>query len=155
MNPNLTPDTTSPQGKPASFVPDLVRDLRAFAAVCEETLALACREHQALAGAGNYQPFEFCQLRKDLLGRIDSVMVGIRRWRLLWQQCSPVERDSVSDVKVVIQMLQDLIVRVLQLDRENQQSLLRRGLVPARHVSSCAAPPSNFVANLYRRHNPH
>jgi len=155
MNPNLTPDTAAPQGKPASFIPDLMRDLRAFAAVCEEALALACQEHLALAGTGNYQPVEFCQLRKDLLARIDSVMVGIRRWRLLWQQGRPVERDSVSDVKAVIQMLQDLIVRILQLDRENQQSLLRHGLVPARHMTACAAPPSNFVASLYRRHNPH
>jgi hypothetical protein len=51
-------------------------------------------------------------------------------------------------------MLQDLLVKILQLDRENQQALLRRGLVPARHVASCAAPPSNYVANLYRRYNP-
>ena len=79
-------------------------------------------------------------------------MVGIKRWRLLWQQSSPVERDSVVDVKALIQMLQDLIVKILQLDRENQQSLLRRGLVPARHLASCAAPPSHFVADLYRRH---
>jgi hypothetical protein len=49
-------------------------------------------------------------------------------------------------------MLQNLIVKILQLDRENQQALLRRGLVPARHVTACAAPPSNYVANLYRRH---
>jgi len=40
------------------------------------------------------------------------------------------------------------------LDRENQQALLRRGLVPARHINACSAPPSNFVATLYRRHNP-
>jgi hypothetical protein len=41
------------------------------------------------------------------------------------------------------------------LDRENQQALLRRGLVPARHVTACAAPPSNYVASLYRRHAAH
>jgi hypothetical protein len=52
-------------------------------------------------------------------------------------------------------MLQNLIVKILQLDRENQQALLRRGLVPARHVTSCAAPPSNYVASLYLRNTPH
>jgi hypothetical protein len=82
-------------------------------------------------------------------------MIGVRRWRGLWQLCSPVERDRFPDVKAAIQMLQDLIVRVLQLDRENQQALLRRGLVPARHVTACAAPPSNYVASLYRRHAAH
>ena len=140
---------------PASFVSDLMRDLRAFAAVGEEALALAAREHQALAGTADYEPFEFCRLRKDLLIRLEPLIVGIRHWRQFWQQISPLERAGCSNVIDVIQMLQNLLVKILQLDRENQQALLRRGLVPARHVNSCAAPPSNYVANLYRRHNPH
>jgi hypothetical protein len=140
---------------PASFIPELTRDLRAFTVLCEEALALASREHQALASTGNYQPFEFYQLRKNLLGRLDPLMIEIQHWRQLWQQSSPLERASFSGVKAAIQMLQDLIMRILQLDRENQQALLRRGLVPARHVTSCAAPPSNYVANLYRRNTPH
>ncbi|HUC84826.1 MAG TPA: hypothetical protein VL970_06515 [Candidatus Acidoferrales bacterium] len=140
---------------PASFVPELTRDLRAFAVLCEETLALASREHQALAGNSDYQPFEFYQSRKNLLGRLDPLMIEIQHWRQIWQQCSPLERASFSGVKVAVQMLQDLIMRILQLDRENQQALLRRGLVPARHVNSFAAPPSNYVANLYRRNTHH
>jgi hypothetical protein len=140
---------------PASFVSDLMRDLRAFTAVGEEALALAAREHQALAGTADYEPVEFCRLRKDLIIRLEPLIVGIRHWRQLWQQISPLERAGCSNVIDVIQMLQNLLVKILQLDRENQQALLRRGLVPARHVSSCAAPPSNYVANLYRRHNPH
>jgi hypothetical protein len=140
---------------PAGFVPDLMRALRAFTVLGEETLALVTREHQALAGTGDYEPFEFYRLRKGLLIRLEPLMIGIRRWRHLWQQISPIERASCPDVKIVIQMLQDLLVKILQLDRENQQALLRRGLVPARHVTACAAPPSNFVANLYRRYNSH
>ena len=140
---------------PAGFVPDLMRDLRAFTAVGEEALALAAREHQALSRDSNYEPFEFDRLRKDLLFRLEPLIVGIKHWRQLWQQISPLERAGCSDVIGVIQMLQNLLVKILQLDRENQQALLRRGLVPARHVTSCAAPPSNYVANLYRRHNPH
>jgi hypothetical protein len=140
---------------PAGFIPDLLRDLRLFAAVGEEALALAAREHQALAGVANYEPFEFCRLRKDLLTRLEPLIIGIRHWCQLWQQISPLERAGCSNVIDVIQMLQNLLVKILQLDRGNQQALLRRGLVPARHVTSCAAPPSNYVANLYRRHNPH
>lgn len=140
---------------PAGFMPDLLRDLRAFAAVGEDALALAAREHHALAAPADYEPFEFHRSRKDLLNRLEPLIIGIRHWRQLWQQISPLERAGCSDVIDVIQMLQNLLVKILQLDRENQQALLRRGLVPARHVSSCAAPPSNFVANLYRRHNPH
>ena len=139
----------------AGFIPDMLVDLRAFAALGEETLALAAREHQALGGAGDYQPFEFHRLRNNLLNRLNSLIISIKHWRQLWQQISPVERAGHPDVKTAIQMLQDLLGKILQLDRENQQALLRRGLVPARHVTSCAAPPSNYVASLYRRHNTH
>jgi hypothetical protein len=145
MNPNT----------PATFVTELLRDLRTFAAICENALALATREHQALSGTGDYQPFEFSQLRKDLLGRLGPITSELRQWRQLWQQCSQTEREGIKEVKSAIQMLQDLIIKFFQLDRENQQALLRRGLVPARHVTSCAAPPSNYVSSLYRRNTPH
>ena len=140
---------------PAGFVPDMKRDLLAFTAIGEEALALAAREHQALSRASNYEPFEFDRLRKDLLIRVEPLTMGLRRWRQIWQQISPLERAGYSDVIDVIQMLQNLLVKILQLDRENQQALLRLGLVPARHVNSCSAPPSHFVATLYRRHNPY
>ena len=145
MNPNA----------PVTFVPELFRDLRTFAAICENALALATREHQALSGTGDYRPFEFSQLRKDLLGRLGPITSELRQWRQLWQQCSQTEREGIKEVKSAIQMLQDLIIKFFQLDRENQQALLRRGLVPARHVTSCAAPPSNYVSSLYRRNTPH
>jgi len=139
---------------PAGFIPDLVRELRAFAVLGEEVLEMTIREHQALTRTGNYEPFEFHCSRKDLLIRLEPLTISLKHWRQLWQQINPMERANYTEVKNAIQTLQNLLVRILQLDRENQQALLRRGLVPARHVTACAAPPSNYVANLYRRHNP-
>lgn len=139
----------------ANFIPDLMRHLRTLASLCEDALSLARREHQALATQASYQPFEFYRLRKDLLNRLDSVIVGIRNGRRLWQQISPLERDRHSDVKTGIQMVQDLILKILQLDRENQQGLLRRGLVPAGQLSSFTAPQPHYVADLYRKHASH
>ena len=143
----------NPNPASAGFPADFMRDLRAFAILGEETLALAAREHQALCSVGHYESFEFYSLRKDLLARLEPLIIGIKHWRKIWQQINPVERVGCSDVKAMIQSLQNLLGKILQLDRENQQALLRRGLVPARHVTSCAAPSSNYVANLYRRHS--
>jgi hypothetical protein len=140
---------------PAGFIPEMMRDLHAFAELGNEALALASREHQALSGAANYEPFDFYQVRKSLLVRLEPIIIKIKYWRQNWQLISIGERAGYPDVIAVIQMLQDLLVKALQLDRENQQALLRRGLVPARHVSAVAAPPSHFVANLYRRHASH
>lgn len=137
----------------ANVIPELMRHLRALAALCEDALSLARSEHQALAAQGSYQPFEFYRLRKNLLNQLDSLMIGIRNGRCLWQQVNALERDRHSEVKAGIQMVQDLILKVLQLDRENQQGLLRRGLVPAGQLASFATPQPHYVANLYRRHS--
>ena len=42
-------------------------------------------------------------------------------------------------------------MKIILLDRENEQGLLRRGLVPARELPSVNQQRPNFVADLYRR----
>ena len=46
----------------------------------------------------------------------------------------------------------DTIMRVLVVGRENEQSLLRRGLVPARSLPRAEQSRPNFVALTYQRH---
>jgi len=45
-------------------------------------------------------------------------------------------------------------MKLLLLDRENQQALLQRGLVPPCHLATAAVQQPNFVANVYKRHTP-
>jgi hypothetical protein len=140
-------DSTAPE-----FLAALARDLREHLGLCETALALAAEENRALAGAGDYQPFEFHQKRKALLSGIDSSLLRLRTWRRAWQQVDPADRDRCAEVKPLFQKIQDLLMRVLLLDRENQQALLRRGLVPPKHLSLAAGPqPSHYVASVYRR----
>ncbi len=135
------------------FVAELASHLRGYLGLCEEVLALTGRESQALAAAGDYQPFEFFQGRKALLSRLDEGLNLLRTWRQAWQRLDPAERARHSEVKTLLQAVQDSLVKILVLDRENQQALLRRGLVPARHVPAFASPQPHFAAQLYRRHS--
>jgi hypothetical protein len=57
-------------------------------------------------------------------------------------------------VKELFQSVQGLVMKLLLLDRENQQALLRRGLVPTRHLATAAVQQPNFVASVYKRHIP-
>ena len=140
-------DTTAPE-----FLSALSRDLREHLGFCESALALATEENRALIGGGDYQPFEFHQKRTVLLAGIDASLLRLRTWRQAWQQVAPADRDRCAEVKPLFQKIQDLLMRVLLLDRENQQALLRRGLVPPKHLSLAAGPqPSHYVASVYRR----
>jgi hypothetical protein len=133
------------------FISELTQHLRGHLALCEEVLALTGRENQALA-VGEYEPFEFYQGRKALLSRLDDALNLLRTWRQAWQRLDPAERARYSEVKTLLQTVQDSLVKTLVLDRENQQALLRRGLVPARHVPSFAGQQPHYAAKVYRRH---
>ena len=134
------------------FVSELTGHLRCYLGLCQEALALSGRENQALAAPQDYQPFEFYQGRKALLSRLDEALNLLRTWRLAWQRLDPAERAGYPEVKHLLQAVQNALVKVLVLDRENQQALLRRGLVPARQLPSFAAQPPHYAARLYRRH---
>lgn len=141
MSSTLRPDETS----------GLIPDLRAFVGVCEELLQLSVREHQALNGSANSLPEEYRGIRKDLLMRLDQVLISVKNWRKAWQKENPTSCPRNPEVKALLDVLQQMIVKILQLDRENQQALLRRGLLPAREVASYTPATSSFVSKVYAR----
>lgn len=131
----------------------LTADLRAFAEICEDALALATREHHALAGHGEYKSSEFYERRKTLLPDIESLLKRFKNHRVTWQQVPQVERERFQDLKALFQSIQGLLMRVLLLDRENQQAMLKRGLVPVKHLPGTAAQRPHYVADLYRKNS--
>jgi hypothetical protein len=136
------------------FAPEMIADLRTYQAICDEALVLTTRENQALSSSSDYQPFEFYQLRTSLLPKLENALVQLRKWREIWLRVSPAERAGCAEVKVLFQSVQSLLMKLLLLDRENQQALLKRGLVPPRHLATAAVQVQkpNFVANVYKRH---
>jgi hypothetical protein len=132
---------------------DFAQDLRAHLALCEQVMNLAMRENQALSTQSGYQPFEYYQSRKNLLPRLEESLMALRKWRTRWQQAEAAERAGCPEVQALFQSVQALLMKVLLLDRENQQALLRHGLVPARQLPATAAQQSHCVADVYRRHS--
>ena len=135
----------------AEFVKGLVFELRSYVALCEEILSLTTRENQALSGHADYQPLEFHQKRKTLLPNIELLLTKLRHRRMAWQQVPTSERERCEEVKPLFQNIQNLLMKVLLLDRENQQAMLRRGLVPTEHLPAVPVQKPNYVASLYLR----
>ena len=135
----------------AEFTSGLIVDLRTYLGLCEEILALAVRENLALSGHVDYQPQEFYQKRKSLLPTLDSVSIKLRQRRIQWQQASASDRAQCQEAIPLFQSIQNLLTKMLLLDRENQQAMLRHGLVPARNLPAVAMQQPHFVAGLYQR----
>jgi hypothetical protein len=131
----------------------LIHDLQTYLALCQEVMALASSESLALSGEHEYVPFEFYQKRKNLLPRLEQSLMVLRKWRIRWQEAGSGERAGCSEAKSLFQAVQGLLMKVLLLDRENQQALLKRGLLPAPLLSSTPVQQTHCVANVYRRHS--
>ena len=145
------PSGSSDSSNPTPMTTSLTEDLQAHLALCEEILALTQRENQWLLDPGEPSPLELCQVRKRVLPRLNASLDTLRRRRDRWQQLSIAERARQPEVSALLRRNQDLIMKILVLDRENEQGLLRRGRVPARHLPAAGRQRPHIVADLYRR----
>jgi hypothetical protein len=134
--------------------PQMLADLRDHQTVCRELLSLAERESQALRLGQAAVLHEIHRARKPLLTRLSESLEKVRQHRLLWQGLTAAERAAQPEIGFLVRQAQDLILRVLMLDRENEQGLLRRGLIPPREIPAAQQQRPHFVAALYRRHAP-
>ncbi len=126
-------------------------DLRGHLALCAEILALVEKESQTLNQSEGGLAFETYQAKKNLLPRLNQSLNQIRQHRATWQQLGPAERAQHPDVPGLLRQNQDLIMKIIVLDRENEQALLRKGLVPPRQLPPAQRQRPHFVADMYRR----
>jgi len=130
---------------------DIIHDLRQHLELGHELLGVIEREGQSLRRPGKPALFEFYQLKKNLLPRLDKSLDNLRKHRINWQKLGPDERARHPEIGMLLRQNQDLTMKIILLDRENEQCLLRRGLVPPRELPAAERQRPHFVAELYRR----
>lgn len=127
-----------------------------------DSLVSSLRQHQELAarvlaaigqeppGAGG--PATSAS-RRTLLAELEQSLARLRRERSAWQRMSPDEKARHPQVTALMRETQDVVMRAILRDRENERGMLRAGQVPALHLGKVQADVApNYVASLYRRH---
>ncbi len=132
---------------------EFVHDLKTHRSLCESILLLASKENselrsqeQGLSGESNSQ-------RKKFLAQLTESLNKIREHRVAWMRLEPSLRQGHPEIAELLRENQNLIMRILVLDRENEQALLRKGLVPLRHVPPANRQRPHFVASMYQRNS--
>ncbi len=128
--------------------------LRQHLEICRELLTLAEQEHRALQQPGGYDGSTTIRARKTLLSRLDESNKALQEVGWFWQQLHAAERQRHADIAALIRQNQQLIMKLVVLDRENEQAWLRRGLVPPHQMPPAQRQRPHFVADLYRQRNP-
>src|SRR5690242_13384642 len=113
----------------------LSADLEEHLQICRQLFVIVERESQTLRRAEGAFGAEFLD-KKNLLPSLNQSLNRIRQHRVDWQKRTPQDRARQTGVAALLGQIQDLIMKIIVLDRENEQVLLRKGLVPARHLPS-------------------
>jgi len=128
-----------------------LKSLNAHRALCDKILHLVEKESVLLRSENPAEATDLRTERKNLLAELDVSLDKIREIRIGWLKLEPVQRHGHPEIAELLRENQNLIMKILVLDRENEQTLLRHGLVPPRHVPSANRQRPHFVANMYQR----
>jgi len=126
--------------------------LREHLGVCDDLLLLAQKEAEALQQPGPFPAARIQSERKELLTRLELSSRSIAAQRNRRAQMDPRDRGTPLELADLVQTTLDKIMRLLVMDRENEASLLRRGLLPPRSLPRAGQSQPNFVALTYQRH---
>jgi hypothetical protein len=130
---------------------ELQSELQAAHSLYQELLGTVEAENTALRQSGPLSPLASFTTRRRILPDLELSTARLRQHRADWLQLAPAERAGRREIGTLLRQCQDLILRVLMLDRENEQTLLRKGMLGPRHLPSHNAQRPHYVADLYRR----
>ena len=134
-------------------VQSLIASLHDHRRLVEEVLSWVETEARALSSGQSSGAGATLEAKRALLSQINQSLRRLKLEREAWQAMPMAERNRHPEVISLMQATQDLLMKTLLRDRENEQALLKLGEVPAQHFSKIQAPVKpHFVSDLYRRH---
>jgi flagellar biosynthesis/type III secretory pathway chaperone len=130
---------------------EMARDLQGHLALCQEILAVVEKECQTLRHPDPDSLKPLTAQKKSLLPRLNQSLDRLRQLRQRWQQMEPAARARQPGIGGLLRQNQDLIMKIIVLDRENEQTLLRQGMIPVQQLPPAQRQQAHYVTELYRR----
>jgi|TARA_B100000959_G_scaffold231834_1_gene248468 flagellar biosynthesis/type III secretory pathway chaperone len=128
----------------------LASELLAHVTLCEEIFTVVQQEHQKLRTSSVDDLAPLQAGRQGILDRLNTAQEGIRTHKAAWTRLQPSERQQRPDIANLLKQSTDLIMKIVSLDRENEQLMLRNKLVPPSHLPPAQRQNPNLVAKMYK-----
>jgi len=113
--------------------------------LCDEIHACVLAENRFLRQHGRAPDADFLARKRTLLAQLDTMLAALRE--------VPAASASGEEARAQLEKTRGRILQILQLDRENEQLLLRSSLTagrPAANISP-AAPSATMLQKIYAR----
>ena len=130
----------------------IAKELNALQQLCQSVLQ-ELEEQSGLEADAGQRLAQRLEPRKKILAELTQSLDKVREHRVAWLKVEPTIRQEHPEIAELLRETQNLIMRILVLDRENEKAWLRKGLVPARLIPPAAKQQPHFVTNLYRRNS--
>lgn len=113
--------------------------------LCDELHALALEENRFLQQNQRAPDAALIERKRTLLGRLDETLAALR--------AAEPSGDNQAALKRALENTRAKILQVLQLEKENEQLLLRFSLTGNRPVSPAPTlMPAGMLQKIYQRH---
>ena len=118
--------------------------LQEHMAACEHTYKVMLDENRMLKAANSPPTDEFLDQKRAALSRLDGTLAKVRTLREAFTDLTPKHR-------AIIQKTQQIVLKALLLDRENEQMLLKSFAAPRAKIPQ-ARPTLDQIQRLYKKH---
>ena len=112
--------------------------------ICDELHELALEENRYLQQHQRPPDTAFLERKRGLLAKLDQTLEALRQ--------APREGDTQPAFRQALDKARARILQILQVDKENEQLLLRCSRTGARPASPAPTLPSGVLQKIYRRH---
>ena len=146
------PDSHSTGGTNSSHeeLVALAYALQSHIELCGEILAVVQQEHQQLKTNQIEDVTQLQEARQGMLEQLTTAQAEIMRHKESWMALTEAQKQSMPEIGQRLQHCTDLIMKIVSLDRENEQLMLRNKLVPPSHLPPAERQNPNLVAKLYK-----
>jgi hypothetical protein len=110
--------------------------------LCDEIHALALEENQFLREHQRTPGRELLDRKRGLLQRLNESLAALR--------AAPREQPPRPALRQALERAGARVLQIMQLDRENEQLLLRHSLAGPRPAPSATTPPPALLRRIYQ-----
>ena len=128
----------------------LAHALQAHIDLCGEVLATVQQEHQSLKTNQVEDLTQLQNRRQEMLERLTTAQAGIAAHKDAWGALNKAQKQTMPEIGQRLKQCTDLIMKIVSLDRENEQLMLRNKLVPPGHLPPAERQNPNLVAKIYK-----
>ena len=93
------------------------------------------------------------EARQKLIPLLDRVTEKMKQHRQIWESLSYEERATRPDVNELIVEALNTIMKIIKLDRANEEILLKNGSIPIKEIPPSMRQKPGQVVNIYKQHS--